>query len=83
MIYRQIHVHFILLSHLNRLTHNNNYAWYIIIDNVSQLCVTFNIDNYNIITYGGPQVPPTLMQVQKHLCIFRNINASSEILLQH
>ena len=32
--------------------------------------------------YGGPQVPPTLMQVQKHLCIFRNINASSEILIQ-
>ena len=32
--------------------------------------------------YGGPQVPPTLMQVQKHLCIFRNINTSSEILMQ-
>ena len=32
--------------------------------------------------YGGPQVPPTLMQVQKHLCIFRNINASSGILMQ-
>ena len=32
--------------------------------------------------YGGPQVAPTLMKVQKHLCILRNINASSEILTQ-
>ena len=32
--------------------------------------------------YAGPQVPPRLMQDQKHLCIFRNINARSEILMQ-
>ena len=39
--------------------------------------------SWNLIDrYGGPQVPPTLMQVQKHSCIFRNINASSEILMQ-
>ena len=44
-----------------------------------------HLGNIFIITpvfYGGPQVPPTLMQVQKHVCIFRNINASSETLMQ-
>ena len=43
---------------------------------------TSSKDAISVEWYGGPQVPPTLMQVQKHLCIFRNIMASAEILMQ-